>query len=490
MNIRNSVIGALANGAVLLLLSGQALAAADVGKCSKAIGGEGLKMQSAALKGFQKCNDAYRKDFLKPTSPVFAKAGPACEKELVKIGATAVGEFAKLNSKVPTSCTDVELGLLGHLLTSGFGTRWATHVVVNALQSAYDQEIALARDFVNQMSIMGGLIPDPASGTTVASSVCPSCAKYATAPCQAHACKYVSAGSSNANVETTVIPIPVPLTGVTNFVICNVQSLGSSADNILAGVTTAGEFPVFGEAGKQLDPANLGLGFACVKAIGAEGYITCNAGGTLKVNYDTCQDHTADTANSAGATASGECTGQTTCLQSATDIGQAGTNIDKHGTCSNDATVTCGTDADCGAGNTCDGIRNGGACTKLTPAPSVAGDSFINNTTQIAIVLNTEVGADAKPCTNDDTNPSPGSPGTTSLTTGTVSSKVFDADNTEGTDIDAGPTTGAVFPCGTIASSNLAGAKIVGAFPALHALSFPGPPNAHDSVTAFTIQCN
>lgn len=476
MNTHKRITTAVAGAAALLLLSGSAFAVTTPEGCSKAIDGEGLKTQSGVLKLLSSCYDAYRKDIVsqeklqaasKPLLAPAIKAGPACQKSLDSVFTkTLPGEFAKLSAMVPAKCSDPDLEALGHLPTGQFGTRWAQFVVINALQSAYDQQIAMTRDFINAMEVMGGMVADTMTSQTVGSSICPACRTLASSPCQEHACAYLTAGTSSATVNTIHggLTIPVPLTGVSGFRICNTGST-----NLAPGITTAGEFLTFGETGKQLQPAPLaGLGLtACVKAIGSEGVITCNGGAAgLHVNYTTCQDHDAGASNLTGATASGECASQTVCLASSPDTGQAGTHLSTH-----------------------TGVTNGGACAKLVPSNAAAGDSYINNTTQIAIVADTERGGDGKPCTNDDTNASPGQPATTSLTTGTASSVIHDADDDAGFDLASDEATGAPFPCGAnMQSSNLAGAKIVGAFPALHAITLG--VSAFDSVTSFTIQCN
>jgi len=467
MNVRIGITIA-AVGAAALLLSGPVYAAADVANCSKKIDQEGAKIQAGALKAFAGCNDAYRKTQLNKAT--LAKAAADCQKSLdtkfFGAGKTLDKEFAKTVALAPASCTDSNLSQLGHLPTAQFGNRWAVAVTLDALQAAYDQQIMMTRDWVNLLSVLGGLTPDPATGEFV-TPTCALCAKHAAAPCQEHSCTYVQpppAAQSQAlvTINEGQLEIPVPLKGTTALNFCN-----TGATNLLDGITTLGEYPVFGEAGKQLLPADIpGVGYACVKAIGAEGFLSCKTSGNTRVDYTTCQDHTADTPNATGATASGECTSQTTCLQSATDIGNAGSGISKH-----------------------PGVVNGGACVTLSPTAGAAGDMFVNNTTQIVVTLSTQVGADGLRCTNDDMPSSPGTPGTTSLTTGSADTQVIDADNVEGSNLVpvSGGVVGSLFPCNTLASSTLSGGQIVGAFPALHAIIVGA--TAFDSTTTFEISC-
>ena len=475
MRINKIISAAVAGTAGLLLLATGASAATNPEGCSKAIDAEGLKTQAAVLKAFSSCYDAWRKDTLaqeklqaagKPLLPPSVKAAPACQKTIgLLFTKTLPSEFAKISGFAPSKCADSDLAALGHLMTAQFGTRWAQFVTLNALQSAYDQQIAMTRDFINAMQILSGAYADSMTGQFV-SPPCTACKALVSAPCQEHACTYLTEGLSGASVNTIggTVVIPVPLVGVTGLKICNTGST-----NLIPGVTTLNEYIVFGETSNMLKAAPVaGLGLTgCVKGIAAEGYITCNAGGNLKVDYSSCQDHDAQGAtNVTGATASGACTEQSVCLASSPDIGQAGTSLSKH-----------------------NGVTNGGACVKLVPSATRLGDAFINSTSQISIVANSEVGPDGLFCTNDDTNASPGTPSTTSLTTGTVSSVIHDADNEALLDLATDPADGQPFTCGgAIQSSNLAGARIVGTFPALHALALG--QTAYDAVTTTTISCN
>lgn len=443
-----------------LVVASPAVGAPDLRKCSKDIGKEGQKLQKDIIKRFSKCYDAYQKEVAKAEkkgTPVDVdKAAASCEKQLGKaIGGAGSNSkadkaFTKLTSNVfPKKCDDSHLQLLGHLPTATFANRWAAYVIVTSLQLAYEQQITHTRDFVNVMQTLAD-----ASG-------CPTCATLTTAPCQEHACTYLSAGSSNATVELTGLTIPVNLLGVTTWKICN-----TAAGNLLPGITNTNEYPVFGSTGKQIQAASIpGVGFACVKAIGAEGFISCGASNAnLHVDYLACQDHNTDgVSNPAGATTSGACSG--VCLASTEDTGQAGTGLSAH-----------------------PGVINGGVCTDYTASLAVPGDSFINNTTQIAVVLNGELGPDGIPCTNDDTNASPGTPATTSLTTGTAESQIIDADDIDLNALTAGPLTGAPFNCANIQSSNLSGARVVGAFTALHSLTLGA--SALDNAVSFQLQCN
>jgi len=472
MNINRIIVSA----AALVLVASGASAATNPEGCSKAIDAEGLKTQSAVLKALSSCYDAWRKDTLaqlklqaagKPLLPPSVKAAPACQNIMSTLFTkTLPAEFNKISGFAPSKCADSDLAALGHLMTAQFGTRWAQFITINALQSAYDQQIAMARDFVNAMQVLSGQYADGMTGQFV-SSPCTACQALAAPPCQEHACTYLTQGTSFGTVNTIHgnLQVPIPLVGVSGFKICNTGST-----NLLPGVTTAGEYIVFGQTGKQLQPAAVaGLGFTgCVKGIAAEGYISCNTGGSLKIDYSTCQDHdTLGATNATGATASGACTGQSVCLASSPDIGQAGTGLSAH-----------------------PGVINGGSCVKLDPQSTRLGDAFINSTSQITLVADSQVGPDGLFCTNDDTPSNPGTPSTSSLTTGTVSSVIHNADEDPGFDLTASPeqSVGHPFTCGgAIQSSNLEGTSLVGVFPALYALAVGG--TAFDAVLSTTITC-
>src|SRR5262249_34036031 len=134
---------------------------------------------------------------------------------------------------------------------------WARAVLIAAVQHAYETEIAAVQDTVNMLQNLGN------------TGSCGACTALSTAPCYEHACRYLSAGGSCAHPLTPVLNIDTPLTGVANFKLCNVPLLNPANETI-----------VLGGLGKVLDPAPLpGIGFVCVKGIGAEGVIGCNLTG-------------------------------------------------------------------------------------------------------------------------------------------------------------------------------------------------------------------
>src|SRR5262249_33800902 len=157
----------------------------------KAIETEVSKTTTATLKALSTCDAAYRKDTVKPTTPPFAKAAPACQKALDKTFGTtgqALKSLGKLVNLVPKTCTDADLGSLGHPVMAAVGDVWARATVASSVQRGYEAEIQGAQDTVNMLFNLGN-----ASG-------CPSCAALAkSAPCYEHTCKFLTAGGAAAN---------------------------------------------------------------------------------------------------------------------------------------------------------------------------------------------------------------------------------------------------------------------------------------------------
>jgi len=421
-------LGVVAGAATLAVMAAPSFAAID--KCSKLIDSEALKMSSAASKGFAKCVAAYRKDILKPPTPALSKAAAACEKENVKIFATLDAEVGKMAAQVPKTCTDADLIALGHLSSSAFGTRWAQWQAVSALQSAYDQELAANRDWVKILIDTG----DTGS--------CASCKKLSVSPCQASPC---TLGASASDVILATFSINVPLSGVNALNVCDVSAIIGSATGVLF---------VTGQPGKNLAPAPVGsIATACVKTLAAEGIIQCGAG-AQKTNYTTCQDHnTGGVTNLSGVTTSGACTGDTCAASQAND------------------------DA-----NEAAGIINGGACIDITNVGGVAGDAFINLTSQINLA----------PSGNNCQDPSVQTvqnPAVTALTTGTAQATVKNADDGgSASEIVSTPATGSPFSCTSLAAGQSPGVTLVGAYPSINALQ-PAPGTFVDSAIGFTLKC-
>jgi len=429
--MNRSAVRAITVVAVCVLASAPAFA--SLKDCSKLIDGESGKMQSAALKSFQKCNDAYRKDVAKPPTPPFSKAAVDCEKALAKVLAAGSGSLsksvAKLAGKAPKTCKDGDLIALGHLPTNTFGTAWADFQGIAALQSAYEQQLLTTRDWGTILLALGG------------TGSCPTCVKLNRAPCLENACKLSGA---SAHVTLSGLPqIDLPLSGFTVLKICDRSQLLGSA--------TSGLF-VIGTPARILAPAPLAsFATACVKTIAAEGLIQCGVGAQA-INYTACQDHdTGGQPNIVGATTSGACSGDA-CLASSTDV--------------KDATIT-----------------NGGVCTDLTAVPGVAGDAFVYLTSQIGLAP-----AD-NDCTNETTFTSIGTPQVTALTTGTAVATVKNADALgPAVQISSVPDSGAAFTCTKIPGGTSPGVRLVGAFPAVNTLQVT-PGQLVDSVTGFTLQC-
>lgn len=441
MSINPRVIGVVAGAAVVVLFAVPSFAALD--KCSKLIDGESKKMESSVLTSFQKCNDAYRKDALKPPTPPFSKAAAACEKELSTkvLGATGVisKETTKLAAQVPKTCTDADLSALGHLPTSIFGNRWAQFQGVAALQLAYEQQLLDTADWVNVLATLGNVVANSAT-------VCPSCVKLNQAPCQLSSCRLAS---SSATVNLAGAPsLVVPVDGATVLKFCDVSQLVNSA---------VGVFFVMGSPGKVIKPAAVGtIATACVKQLSAEGLVQCGIG-SQQVSYTQCQDHSPTAANPAGSTTSGACSGDV-CLQ----------------------TTTNGESNPVDPNEPADELI-GGLCTTLTASSGSPGNAFINLGLQIGL---DQPGGD---CTDPSKFSTLGTPQIGRLTTGSASATVKDANGTTGADIVSTPTSGSSYTCGQIPAGQTPGVKLVGAFPAINSLQVG--TQLIDSVTGFSLQC-
>lgn len=429
MKLQKRIIAAAAGAAAVVLISHPASAATGLDKCAKAIQGEVGKTSAAVTKALQGCDAAYRTDQVK-TPGTFtksaAKCGPLLDKAIGSGGQTGKS-LTKLQSLLGKSCSDSDLGLLGHPVQAATGDVWARAALAASVQHGYETAIAGALDEVGMLFNLG------ASG-------CASCKTLATAPCYEHACKYLSSGASGFNAQTQVLNITGDLIGIANFKLCNI-----------AGLTPSGQTLVAGAVGKSLDPVALpGIGFVCVSVYGAEGVVGCNlsgspAGSAPNISYHTCLD-----SNASGGLG-GACAAKQVCTHLIPAPGSSFAN-------------------------------NNDYCTSFTPAGSAAGASFVTYNNQLQVVLNAEVGADGKPCTADDTPATLTGPSANNLTTGTADTEVLNVDEGTGT-IGNGPITGNAFNCSTIQSSNLAGAKIVGAF------SAPNGILGTDSTTQFFLGC-
>lgn len=430
-------LGVVAGAATLVVMAAPSFASLD--KCSKLIDGEGQKMQSSTAKGFAKCNDAYRKDVIKPPTPALSKAAAACEKELSKIlgaGGVLDKSITKLASQVPKTCTDSDLIALGHLNTATFGNRWAQFQGMASLAGAYDQQLNNTGDWVNN------LIKLAKTGS------CASCAKLQIPPCNLGNC--ILAGSS-ATVKLANFSVPVDLAGVNNLQVCDPSTLISSATGVLF---------VIGGPGKSISPAQVGpIATACVRPLRAEGLIQCGSG-AQKVDYATCIDHNAGTPNESGSPTSGGCTGDV-CAESQKDSEAPQNDPDE-----------------------ADDHENGGGCIDYTAGSGPAGSAYVNLSTQIGLAPPGDL------CNDTSTLRSAGTPSNNPLTTGSASSKVLNADGIDGSTIESDPVTGAPYTCSLLPSGKTGPVNLVGAFGSINTLqAIPGSDALLDSVTIFELKC-
>ena len=130
-----SVVGGL--GLALLLCAPPA--SADLVKCNSGIEKNGAKLQSALIKALQKCKNAFQK-----VGTADAATAASCQGTFFKAvdatnpASTMSKTIAALDSLiVKGTCTDDDLGKLGHMSTALFGTRWERWVALSALKAAY-----------------------------------------------------------------------------------------------------------------------------------------------------------------------------------------------------------------------------------------------------------------------------------------------------------------------------------------------------------------
>jgi hypothetical protein len=445
----NKIVRSIASAAVLLLISAPSFA--DLTKCATLINKENAKMQAKMLKHFQKCIDFYHKDLAKPPTPPLSKAAPKCEKELGK-GINAGGDLdkevtkkliAKFDGK---TCIESDLLALGHLSHTLYGDNWARIQSVSAFHSAYEQALAGSRDFIQSLYDMGK------------TGSCPSCVKVQLPLCNDAGGPLVS--GSGFNVLVGGLPLAGSLNGLSVLKFCDNTASGAVSGGILPGIP-ASTFYVLGGPGKTLVPSVVGtLATACTRTLAAEGIVQCGAG-AQHVNYTTCQDHQPSAGNGDGATASGGCTGQTSCARAKPNSEQSQVDPNE----ASDELI-------------------GGACISLQSSTGSAGDGFVNLTSQIGIhafSLNDN-------CQDPSTLTDPGTPSTTALTTGTASAKVLNADPdaAAAAEVDSAEVSGSPFNCATLKAGQTTGTKLAGAFPAINTLQL-SPGQYLDSVTTFTL---
>lgn len=446
---RNKIVGVVASAAALVLLSAPSYA--DLTKCATLIDGQNAKIQQAMVKHFQKCIDAYHKDLAKPPTPPFSKAAAACEKEIGK-GIASGGDVdknvAKLISGFGKTCIEADLLSLGHLSHTLYGDNWARIQGTAGFHSAYEQALAGSRDFIQSLYDMGG------------SGSCPSCVKLQLPLCNEGSGPL--AAGSGFTVLVGGLPLAGTLTGTSVLKFCDNTASGTVPGGILPGVP-ADVFYVLGGPSKTLDPAPVGaIATACTRTLSAEGIVQC--GSAQHIDYTTCQDHLPSAANADGATASGGCTGQTSCQRTKPNSQQ--TIVDPNEPASQ---------------------LIGGACIKLSSSGGSAGDGFVNLTSQIgihALVSNDN-------CQNPTTLTDHGLPNTTALTTGSAQASVLnqdpDAPGGPTPELDSAQVSGSPFVCSTLKWGKTSGTSLVGAFPAINTLQLAPGGLELDSVTTFVL---
>ncbi len=434
MNTRAGRVMVAVTAAALTLLATASPSAAAVDKCAKVVNAESLKVQSSAFKAFQKCNDAYWKDVLKPSTPAYSKAASACQKQLGKLIGTEGAlpkSIARLAAQVPKTCTDADLVALGHTPPFLFGTRWAQFQAVAALQLAYEQMLGTMRSWVGALETMGG------------TGSCPSCVALTRPPCLEMSCRLTSSNTNFQLVEG--VSVQIPLQGALVLKVCDASPIVADTADVRFAIASPGH--VF------LPAAGGALGTLCVTTLGGEGVIDC-ATAAREVSDVQCIDHdTGGETNVAGAAVSGDCRGDV-CEASATDT------VDSK-------------------------IVNGGTCADFTSGSGTPGDAMI------ALTFLMAGHAQGSVCT-DAPSPSgsirlPDMPRTIMFTTASATAMVKHANHTTA-EIMGDTYTGAPFSCTSLKAGRSPGVKLVGTFSGLDFVELI-PGVIADSVTGFVLQC-
>lgn len=405
--------------ACVALLAAPADAALD--KCAGGIDIEGAKLHTGIFKALQKCKDFYHKEVVKGQDPLLK--ADECEIQMAKVFAFTGGAgtsktdkaYAGFQKLITTAkCNDDDLRALGHLPTADFGDKWIRLMILMKIKLVVEEQIELVRDTITILRALGQ------------TGNCPSCVKFQNGGrCFAHACTLAGTSQSIVTTSGGALP-PLPLVGALLSEICDDPDF---LPNDLAS---------FAPPSRGLKPVDFLGQKVCVIGLGAEGYIRKNASGNDGVSYKLCQDHIVNSPDSDECPAA--LGGTPICMPSVADP---------------DVTHV--------------GVTNGGVCSLFTlNAAAPAGSSFSLATSQLTIVNPaTQLGPDGIACTADDTV-APAVPAPLPLTTGTVEARVLDRNNADGQVIGPVSATGIAYNVANLRTSNSAGARLVGAFPALH----------------------
>jgi hypothetical protein len=417
---------ALAGAVILTLLAGSAHA--DLAKCQKGLEKNGDKLRGAIWKALAKCKDGYQSAIAKAEA-LNVKAGPSCQLGLDKVlnAGNPVSTMAKTKAALDkltalNLCTDQDLLVLGYLPPSVFGDHWARWLMIASLKAAYESQISFVGLTANIFQALN-------------QNGCAICADLGRPPCLRASCPLL-AGDGAAPLAASEAEAKVVDTTLTQYVPISGELITEGCQ--WPGVTN-NELATVGGPGNALNPSSVLGNTACSLTIRSQGFTNCGAGGIANANVSVCQDSDLSDGN--------QCT-----------------------------TGLCLSDPD---------ANTGGTCFNFTTAAGTPGNSVAMSTTQIRIVSPGQVGPDGVACTADDTAP-PTPPNTIVVTTGSAQATLMDAGDVPGPNATSGPFSGAAGPnCTQLASGNLTGLVLVGAFPGADTVGSP----LGDSITATRLQC-
>lgn len=458
------VAGAIAFGA------GTALAAAPTtAGCQKKVELNAGKFQASLAKALTKCADFIQGEISKGAKGIVANAADKCETALAGVYGTgkAVDKFrAAMTGLYPLTCSDQELVGIGHLLSGGGAGASAPGSTVIKFATDYllvTGEFEATRSVINQTGTLMSLILQ-AQEAKLCPAGPPNLCSFKV-ECKTVGCKL--GGASGALLNTATLgPIALSMSGTEPFDMCSITGP-------LAVGTESGIIYISGGPSRTLAPINIpGVATVCVDSQRGTGWCDCT-GHALHLNTNFCQDRLVNP-----AVATDLCGAPT--IASTPDRNFPGSKL--------------------------------GLPVNSPFGSSLAGDCYDQSTVQFTIVGLGSEGPDTLPCTADDVA-IPSAPVPVPLTTGTAQAQVLQAvtgygscqdDETAcvetkncllvpGTALckDVATATlplstlpGAGLSCNNYQTGQLAGLKLVGAFP-----SGGGDAPLGDSITSFTIDC-
>jgi hypothetical protein len=511
---------------------------AQLNKCLDQIDGLAIKLFSTYAKALKKCKVAIQKQVDAGEEADMEKAADACEKSLGSLfdingirGKSAISKFYdKFNTKFFTDTGKCDSDLtenamvgtayipaMGHLVApvQAPGTtpwdwmmRW---IALMKFKLALLEENFVMATTVNLLdSVIDGSGTDCTLPTNCNPETTPNCRPNLCSTginCRSHACQLDASSATTTSVSGGGAVIMVPLTGRAVFEVCKLNPITFG----IAGAPAV--YAIIGDSARTVDPVGLLGQTICVDIIRSQGWCDCVGLGIPK-NLAFCQDHDVLTAPACVGAPTGPNNTEGECF---CDDGTGPTA----NTCGDDS-PPCPPAEQCGitdsSGNCHDGTQTSSVFV-LPSGASVAGDCVNLNTIQFKTLPNAAAfGADATPCTADDTRP-PANAASVPFTTGMATASVQNASALEGTcsnnanhtckeDINCNtndpnnPTGtcggevnnpsqtvpalmgGPIGSCANLEASQLSGVSFVGAFPALD-----GAAPLGDVVSSFNFDC-